>query len=283
MKTIDFIRLIIPQYNHPGVMAVIVGFVFSTTIFNITLNLILAPICILLIASGYIAFNAIYDKKVDRVNKPYRPLASGTMRKEEAIWVSATLFVVALLLGILVNLTFLLIEIIAVALSLAYSHPKIHLKKFFVIGTLTINVLYAVMFPLAGWAINPYNTVPVYMILFLFVFGLGTAVLKDFEDIRGDIMYRVKTIPSVWGVKTAIKFSLSAFAASAIVLLVLISIGKLTLYYLPILVFIGVAMLNVGALTRNYNWGAYKNVVLGGVVLLTIMEIALVVIRIATG
>ena len=276
-------RLIIPEYNHPGVMAVIVGFVFSTTIFSITVKLILAPICILLIASGYIAFNAIHDKKVDRINKPYRPVASGVLEKHQVIQISMTLFVLALILGIFINWTFFLVEILAIALSVAYSYPKIHLKRFFVIGTLSINTLYAVLFPLAGWAVNPNANIPIYIIVFLFIFGLGTAVLKDFEDLRGDIMYGIKTIPHVLGVKRAIIFSISSFIVSAIAFATLIIVGKLTLLYIPIFVFIGVAILNVMTVFKNYNWGAYKHVVLGGVVLLTLMEIALAIIRVATG
>ena len=82
-----------------------------------------------------------------------------------------------------------------------YSFPGVSIKKHFLFGTVAASFIYGFLFPLAGWALVNSVWIPFPIILLLFIFGLGSATLKDFEDVEGDIIHGVNTLPNILGNK----------------------------------------------------------------------------------
>jgi 4-hydroxybenzoate polyprenyltransferase len=75
MSVSDICRLVSVEYLPPMIMAFIVGLVFAGGTSNIP-HLIFALLSVAFLVVGFNSFNAIYDKTIDTINKPTRPIPS---------------------------------------------------------------------------------------------------------------------------------------------------------------------------------------------------------------
>jgi 4-hydroxybenzoate polyprenyltransferase len=262
-------------------MAFFVGFVFSSAAISFTPKLFFGVISISLVLFGYNTFNAVYDKEIDRINKPYRPLPMEAISKKHALYLSFVFFLLSASLSLLINLTFFMIMCVAIFLAIIYSHPVTHTKKRFLFGTLQANAMYAVLFPLAGWSVMLPSTVPWLIVLFLFVFGMGMALLKDFEDVKGDIEHHIHTVPYVLGHVNGVIFSALLIVTAALLSGVFIMSGGLAPKYSFIYVFAVAALVNLYFLAKDQGKVRSKKAFVNGMVILTLMEVALILLRIA--
>ena len=282
MATIsDYLRLIVIEHILPPLMAFFVGFVFSSAAISFTPKLFFGVISISLVFCGYNTFNAVYDKELDKINKPYRPLPKETISKKHALYLSFVFFLLSASLSLLINLIFFVILCIAIFLAIIYSHPATHTKKHFLFGTLQANAMYSILFPLAGWSVTLSSTVPWFIILFLFIFGMGMALLKDFEDVRGDIEHHIRTMPYVLGHINGVIFSALFIVTAALFLGIFIMSGGLAPKYSFIYVFAVAALANLYFLAKGQSKARSKKAFINGMVILTLMEVALIFLRIA--
>jgi len=149
--------------------------------------------------------NEIYDLDIDRINKPARPLPSGTVTILQAKFYSASLYLLAIGLAALVNTTFLLLVCIAALATLLYSVPPFRTKQHWLWAALTIAIPRGMLLKVAGWAVlgaidhpEPWLLGSVYGL-----FLLGASATKDFSDIKGDAAHGCKTLPVTFGVHKA--------------------------------------------------------------------------------
>lgn len=268
----EIIKLAVPEYILVGLVGVLTGFVFSNEIFPVYTQLLLGIICVALTIAGYNSFNAISDKEIDKINKPNRPLARRALTESEALYASLIFFVLAIIIGYVVNLTFLIIIVITTTLAILYSLPGINLKKRFVFGTLSANVLYTVLFPLAGWAIQTSNQIPTYLIVYLFIFGIGIATLKDFEDIRGDSKYGVRTPLNYMGYSQTLIFVSVCFVISVLVLSYLVLVGLIAFKYILVSLLTLPALFNIYILYKDRSIKQGAKAFIRGLVILVLVE-----------
>lgn len=166
-----------------------------------------------LAANVYITgLNQITDVAIDRINKPYLPIASGAYTMRKARWIVAICLVVAILSAAFYP-TYLLATVLAsIALGTAYSLPPIRLKRFhfwaafciLAVRGFLVNLLLYLHFrvQLGGTAQLP----PTIWLLtgLIFVFSIIIAWYKDLPDTEGDAAYQINTLSirlgpsSVW-------------------------------------------------------------------------------------
>ncbi|MEE8303509.1 MAG: homogentisate phytyltransferase [Candidatus Tectomicrobia bacterium] len=149
-----------------------------------------------------VGLNQLTDVAIDRINKPYLPLASGMFSMRMG-W---TISLICLLLSLLIALEQGRYLIITVVLSLiigtAYSVPPIRLKRFpvwsgaciFVVRGAIVNVFLFLHFHFrfAGAA-----TIPIHVwTLTAFIFGLSMIIawFKDLPDMEGDRLFHIRTL-----------------------------------------------------------------------------------------
>lgn len=246
----DYARLIVPEYIPMGITGMLVGAVAALgTLPDITFWL--GALCFVFIIAGYNSYNAIIDRDIDAMNKPNRPLPKGTLKEGDAFRVAAACYAISLLLALLVNGTFLIVALITVILTIAYSHPLVHLKRRFLMGTLAAVTLYTFLAPLLGWALYPENPLPMPVILFLFFFGLPNGVVKDYIDIAGDAYHKVKSLPVKLGYHGSIFVVALLYILSAIFLGFLAYERLVPASFLLLLVFYPLVLLNVYTLSKN--------------------------------
>ena len=277
----DLIQLTVPEFIPMGLTALIAGLVFSSHSFLPSINLLLALLSVVFVIAGYNSFNAIADKEIDGINKPFRPIPRKVISLKQALYASILFFSASLFLAFLINLVFFTVIVFTTLIAVLYSFPAVNLKRRFVLGTLSANLLYTVLFPLAGWALTPSNPVPWELVSFLFFFGLGSAVLKDFEDVPGDIRYNARTLPAVLGYSEAIVFVFSSFLFSLVLLAFFIISNSLPIKYSLIAGPVVLALGNAYHLYHKRSQDVAKTSFKIGLVILMITEIGFALLAVA--
>jgi geranylgeranylglycerol-phosphate geranylgeranyltransferase len=179
------------------------------------------------------SLNDYFDREIDKISHPLRPIPSGKIKPKNAVTLASFLFLASLILAIFINPIIFIIVIANLAVMLSY---EIFFKAKGAAGNLTISWLTATTFLFGGAAVMAVEKTLILAIL-AFLATLGREIAKDIEDIKGD---RGRfTLPMKFGTKNA-----GIMASSAIALGVLISpiplmsgvfSGEGSNYYIPII------------------------------------------------
>jgi len=172
---------------------------------RVSLNLLHVTLAVLaagVLNAGSNALNQICDIENDRVNKPHRPLPSGTLTMRQAWIFAAAAYALALGMVAVVNRETFVIYVIAALGTFAYSAPPVRLKRHPVGSNLIIALIRGGLLKVAGWAavatvltsIEPWYIGSIYL-----VFLLGATTTKDFADIEGDRAAGCITLPVKYG------------------------------------------------------------------------------------
>jgi chlorophyll synthase len=171
--------------------------------------------CMLLagpLLTGYTQImNDYYDRELDAINEPYRPIPSGAISIPQVI----TQIWVLLLSGI--GLAYVLdrwaghefptITLLAIGgsfLSYIYSAPPLKLKQNGWLGCYALGASYIAIPWWTGHALfGDLNPTIIVLTLFYSFSGLGIAIVNDFKSVEGDRKLGLKSLPVVFGVTTA--------------------------------------------------------------------------------
>lgn len=157
----------------------------------------------LLCGNGYIVgINQIYDVSIDKVNKPFLPIASGEL-SPVAAWVLCGVLAVAGLAITAANFGPLISSLYAFGLFLgtAYSVPPLYLKRFPVLAFMIIATVrgfllnFGVYYAARAALQLPFAWSPAVLFItsFVSVFAVVIAITKDMPDIEGDKKFGVET------------------------------------------------------------------------------------------
>jgi homogentisate phytyltransferase/homogentisate geranylgeranyltransferase len=196
---------------HPGASAGTIAFQgFWTLVAALSVNVFIVGI------------NQISDVEIDRVNKPYLPIAAGDLSPEAAWWIVAA----TALLPLGLALTQGVLETVAVAAALAigaaYSLPPIRLKRFAIVASLCVSGVRSAIvnlgvaghfssalaggapIPAAVWALTA----------FVLPFSLAIAILKDVPDAEGDRRHQIATFTVRYGGRAVMRAGLAVLTVA---------------------------------------------------------------------
>lgn len=130
------------------------------------------------VCAGGNSINDLFDKQVDKINKPWRPLPMGLMSEDLALGSSVAVFGFGMFLGLLARPQMLLLAFIASYLLVIYSG---WLKKYKFIGNIAISFLVGLLF-IAGPLIagNIYGGLN--LAILAGVLNWAREILKDIEE-----------------------------------------------------------------------------------------------------
>jgi len=194
------------------------------------------------------ALNGVYDADIDKINKPYRPIPAGVITREEGRAVAWILYLIVLARAFLMQspyrIFFILVFIIAL-ITVAYSVPPIRLKKRLWVSNITIAFARGMLGFVAAWSIfgNPFSEATPWIIGgVMMIFLIGAITSKDFTDIRGDRVYKIRTLPVVYGVHRSAMVSGPFFVMPFVLILVSLMAGllKIEMFWLVLLAVWGV-------------------------------------------
>jgi 4-hydroxybenzoate polyprenyltransferase len=201
--------------------------------------------------AGSNAINQIYDLAIDRMNKPRRPLPSGTLSLREVWTFTAAAYVLTWVLAWLAapegRHECFLIVLLATVFTWAYSAPPLRTKRLGTWANVTIAIPRGLLLKVAGWsAVKTVLDWEPWFIGGIFgLFLLGASSTKDFADIEGDRADGCRTWPILHGVTRAAwmitPFFIVPFALIPIGTWLRILTGNRTLLYLlgPLLMLYG--------------------------------------------
>jgi 4-hydroxybenzoate polyprenyltransferase len=157
--------------------------------------------------------NQVYDAEIDTINKPYRPIPSGIVTKDEARIISYFLYLITLFRACMINVDFASLILIIMLLTVIYSVEPIRLKKRLLLSNISIALGRGLLGFVAAWCIFGRITdkIPWLVGCIMFIYLLGATTTKDFSDVKGDRYYNIKTLPVVYGRNKAIVFSAPFF------------------------------------------------------------------------
>jgi len=230
-----FFRLVRPLNGLIASISVIIGaFLASGSISPFTSVMIVAIAAFLLLSAGNV-LNDFCDIETDRINKPYRPIPSGQVKRRFALVFAIALFVIGVGLGLLVNWIAFSVACIVSALLALYT---IKLRRLLLVGNIVVGLLTGLTFISGGIAVGAvgrgviYNARAFIPAIFAFLFTAGREIVKDIQDVKGDEAVGLLSLPIKWGQQKAMYASFIFLA-----LVILISpwpyfLGIYSLYYL---------------------------------------------------
>jgi len=178
-------------------------------------NFLVAAACMLMsgpLLTGYTQLlNDFYDRDIDAVNEPYRPIPSGAISLSQVITQILVLLFAGL--GIAYALdrwaghTFPIMTVLAVGgafLAYIYSAPPLKLKQNGWLGSYALGASYIALPWWAGHALfGELNPTIMVLTLFYSLAGLGIAVVNDFKSVEGDRQFGLQSLPVMLGITTA--------------------------------------------------------------------------------
>ena len=149
----------------------------------------------LTIASGYI-INSFYDTKKDLINRPNKSKLDRLVSQKTKLNVYFSVNFLVFLLAFFVSVRAVLFFSAYIFLIWFYSHK---LKKIVFIGNLTASLLAVLpFFAILLYYKNLYPQIFAHA-TFLFLLLLIREIIKDLENIKGDIANDYQTIPVIYG------------------------------------------------------------------------------------
>jgi chlorophyll synthase len=171
--------------------------------------------CMLLsgpLLTGYTqTLNDFYDKEIDAINEPYRPIPSGAISIPQVVTQIIVLLLggigLAYLLDVWAGHEFPMITCLAIGgsfISYIYSAPPLKLKQNGWLGNYALGSSYIALPWWAGHALfGELNWTIVVLTLIYSMAGLGIAVVNDFKSVEGDRQLGLKSLPVMFGITTA--------------------------------------------------------------------------------
>ena len=209
MKTIAaLIKLMRPLNLLQGSIAVLVtGTLFAEFPSLATVLVGIAIVCCYNGAGN--ALNDYCDYEIDRINRPTRPLPAGLVARWTALLWAILLFVIGSGLGIIYGQgPLLLIMGIALLLLVAYS---LYFKRLPLIGNFVVAVILGMAFLFSATLFGEWRKgLP--PALLAFGFNLIREMVKDMQDIEGDLAAGARTLPIRFGLKRARNIVVGALA-----------------------------------------------------------------------
>lgn len=149
--------------------------------------------------------NDYFDRDLDEINEPNRPIPGGAMSLKNATILIAIWSVLSVITGYLIHPLIGLYVIIGIINAHLYSANPIKLKKRLWAGNIIVAISYLIIPWIAGEiAYNPTFTLaslqPSLIVAGLFTLSsTGTMTINDFKSIEGDRQNGIRTLPVVFG------------------------------------------------------------------------------------
>jgi len=206
-RIVGYAKLTRPQNNLIAALSVLVGALVAGNI-EYWWGVVFACISAFFISGGGNCINDFFDVEIDRINKPFRPLARGEVSKISALWFSGFLFLAGLSLSLSIRPLSVMIATAAIIFLIFYSSI---LKRKFFWGNFTVSLVAALAFVYGGITTRDFklSLIPA---VFAFLFHMGREIIKDVQDLKGDLSLNVSSFPIRFGTRFSLIFATLIFS-----------------------------------------------------------------------
>jgi len=157
------------------------------------------------------AINDYFDRDIDSVNRPDRPIPRGAVTPRGALTFSALLFLLAVLAALALPAVAVAIAAVNLVALVAYTEL---FKGVAGLGNLVVGYLIGSTFLFGGAAVGrPFGAVVLFVLAA--VATLAREIVKDVEDVAGDRREGLRTLPIVVGERPALFLGVAVMVAAA--------------------------------------------------------------------
>ena len=153
--------------------------------------------------------NDYFDRDLDEINEPSRPIPGGAISLKAATVLIAIWSVLSVIAGYLIHPLIALYVVIGIINAHLYSANPIKLKKRLWAGNIIVAVSYLIIPWVAGeiayrHSFSLHSLQPSVIVAALFtIASTGTMTINDFKSIEGDRQVGIRTLPVVFGEQKA--------------------------------------------------------------------------------
>ncbi len=195
----------------------------------------------LLLAASMI-LNDYFDREIDKINEPNRPLPAGIVKPAEAISFAIIVASMGMFFAANLGAWALLIAVASIVIMILYNA---RVKKLGLAGNALVSINVAIPFIFGGFAVgSPTWSLGIFTLL-AFLSSLGREILKGIVDVAGDSARGVKTVAATKGNTIAAKQGAALFLGAVVLSVLPLALGLVSkpLYYIPVVVICDVGFL----------------------------------------
>jgi len=153
------------------------------------------------------AVNDWFDREVDRINEPHRPIPSGRIPGSWGLGLALLWTVVSAGAGWFLGLWGFLATLLALGLAWGYSAPPLRFKQNGWVGNLAVGISYEGLAWVTGAAVllgGALPGTPILLVALLYSLGAhGIMTLNDFKAMEGDRRMGIRSLPAELGPERA--------------------------------------------------------------------------------
>ena len=172
------------------------------------------------------AVNDWFDRHVDAINEPQRPIPSGRIPGRWGLYIAIAWTLLSLLVAATLGPVVLAAAGLGLALAWAYSAPPFRLKQNGWWGNAACGVSYEGLAWVTGAAVMTAGTVPdwrIFVVAGLYSAGAhGIMTLNDFKSVEGDRRMGIGSLPVRLGVETAARVACAVMALPQVAVIALL-------------------------------------------------------------
>ena len=171
------------------------------------------------------AVNDWYDRHVDAINEPGRPIPSGRIPGRWGLYIAVLWTVLSLVLAYVLGMWVFWAAVFGVALAWAYSAPPFRLKRNGWWGNAAVGLCYEGLpwFTGAAALLGGLPDWPTISLALLYSIGAhGIMTLNDFKSVEGDRQMGLKSLPARYGIGPAARLACWVMAVPQVIVIALL-------------------------------------------------------------
>ena len=171
------------------------------------------------------AVNDWFDRHVDAINEPARPIPSGRVPGRWGLWIACIGSVLSLLVAAAIGAWVLLATVVGLFFAWAYSAPPLRLKTSGVWGPAAVALSYEGLTWFTGAAVMTGGLPDARILWLVGLYSLGAhgiMTLNDFKAVEGDRAMGIRSLPVTLGVDRAARVACTVMAVPQFIVVALL-------------------------------------------------------------
>lgn len=178
------------------------------------------------------AVNDWFDRHVDAINEPARPIPSGRVAGRWGLHIAVAATVVSAMVGWLLGELVFAAALVGLALAWGYSAPPFRFKTSGWTGPAVVGLSYEGLSWFTGAAVMLGNMPRAEVLIVLILYSIGAhgiMTLNDFKAVEGDRATGLASLPVTLGVERAARLACAIMAFAQVAVIALLAFCGLTI------------------------------------------------------
>lgn len=171
------------------------------------------------------AVNDWFDRDVDAINEPNRPIPSGRIPGRWGLYIGIGWSIISLIIAAAMGQAILLAAILGLAMAWAYSAPPFRFKKNGWLGNSAVGICYEGLPWFTGAAAMTGGRPEPRILLLALLYSIGAhgiMTLNDFKSVEGDTRLGLRSLPVQLGVDRAARLACVVMAVPQLCVIALL-------------------------------------------------------------